>query len=460
MTRPPARPTLKLPVKPSTSEDSGETRGASRKPVRSGFKAPKPSVSQRAKRHETIAVRAAQKIQQTEERPLNAPPTPRPAAPRAPERERAASAPRVRFEKPAAPAAEPQATPFLPRRNKSARDEAPKVYPPRGVARSTGARALPPARTDIAQDTLRPPRASEPPRPERAADTERAARPSKPVERTTTGRANAGRPHPVRDEHKPEHQSSEPAPERRPLKEPPRLSKRISELFGCSRREADEWIENGWVRVDGVVVKVLGTRAHPKAKIEVKEEAKSHRPESITIVLNKPEGIPAGAVEGEQQTAMQLIQADNRWTEDRGPLTFKATHLRGLALAGKLDAEASGMLVFTQEGSVARRIVGDDTKLEKEYQVCVEGELSEADLKKLNFGLSLDDIKLKRAEVSWQHEGTLRFVLHESKPRQIQRMCELVGLRVVSIKRLRIGSVSLGKLPPGKWRYLRESERF
>ena len=453
MTRPPARPTLKLPAKSSTPDESGETRGASRKPVRSGFKAPKPSVNQRAKRHETIAARAAQKLEQTEERLPRATPRPKPAAPRAPEREKFDSAPRARFEKPAAPtvpAAESPATPFLPRRNKPARDEAPKkVYPPRGVARSTGARALPPARTDFTPDT------SQPPRQERPADIEKVTRPSPASERTNTGRSHA-----VREEHQPARQSSTPAPERRPLKEPPRLSKRISELFGCSRREADEWIENGWVRVDGVVVKVLGTRAHPKAKIEVREEAKSHRPESVTIVLNKPEGIPAGTVDGEQETAFQLIQADNRWTEDRGPLTFKATHLRGLALAGKLDVEASGMLVFTQEGSVARRIVGDDTKLEKEYQVSVEGELSASDLKQLNFGLSLDDIKLKRAEVSWQHEGTLRFVLHESKPRQIQRMCELVGLRVVSVKRLRIGSVSLGKLPPGKWRYLRESERF
>ena len=265
---------------------------------------------------------------------------------------------------------------------------------------------------------------------------------------------------PVRERSPSAKPAGEPAETRRPLKEPPRLAKRISELFGCSRREADEWIENGWVRVDGVVVRTLGTRAHPKAIIEVKEDAKLHRPESVTIVLNKPEGVIAGPAEDRQKPALQLIQAENRWREDGTAMIFKATHLRGLALAGKLDAEASGMLVFTQEGSVARRIVGDDTKLEKEYLVAVEGELSAADLKKLNFGLSLDDIKLKRAEVSWQHEGTLRFVLHESKPRQIQRMCELVGLRVVSIKRLRIGSVSLGKLPPGKWRYLRESERF
>ena len=452
MTRSPARPTLKLPVKPSTSEESGEARGTSRKPVRSGFKAPKPSVNQRAKRHETIATRAALKTLPAEERPPRTAPRPKPETPRAPEREKRDAAPRARFEKSATPASEPQATPHLPRRNKSPRDEAPKVYPPRGVARSTGARALPPSRTDFATDTVQPPRASEPSRP---TAPDRAARPSPSAERT-----NARHAAPVRDEPRAAQQAREPAPERRPLKEPPRLSKRISELFGCSRREADEWIENGWVRVDGVVVKTLGTRAHPKAKIEIREEAKSHAPESVTIILNKPEGIAAGPVEGGENSALSLIQAENRWTEDRGPLTFKATHLRGLALAGKLDAEATGMLVFTQEGSVARRIVGDDTKLEKEYQVLVEGELSAADLKKLNFGLSLDEIKLKRAEVSWQHEGVLRFVLHESKPRQIERMCELVGLRVVSIKRLRIGSVSLGKLPAGQWRYLRESERF
>ncbi|MFT3848798.1 MAG: pseudouridine synthase [Propionivibrio sp.] len=446
MTRPPARPTLKLPVKTAPT-DGSETTGQARKPVRGSFKAPKPTVGQRAKRHETIATRAAQKAQQAEAHASS--PTPKPGATRTPRRE---AAPRV--EAPAAPASEAQTAPFLPRPNKSVRDEAPKkVYPPRGIARSTGARAFPPVRTEAASETPReerkPPEA--PPQPsERSAPGARKGTPPRSVERAA----------PVRERGRTVSPTSAPAEKRRPLKEPPRLSKRISELFDCSRREADEWIENGWVRVDGVVVTTLGTRALPKARIEIRDEAKSHRPESVTIVLNKPEGVAAGPVEGRQETAAQLIRLENRWTEDRGPQVFKATHLRGLALAGKLDAEASGMLVFTQEGSVARRIVGDDTKLEKEYLVAVEGELSAAGLKKLNFGLSLDDIKLKRAEVGWQHEGTLRFVLHESRPRQIQRMCEQVGLRVVGIKRLRIGSVSLGKLPAGQWRYLREGERF
>ena len=118
------------------------------------------------------------------------------------------------------------------------------------------------------------------------------------------------------------------------------------------------------------------------------------------------------------------------------------------------------MLVFTQEGSVARRITGDDTRLEKEYMVRVEGELSPEGMKLLNHGLELDAVKLKRTQVSWQNEQQLRFVVHESRKQQIQRMCELVGLRVTGIKRIRIGSVSLGKLPAGQWRYLRENERF
>lgn len=456
MTRPPARPTLKLPAKPAPEGDS-EARTASRKPVRSGFKAPKPSVSQRAKRHETIAQRSAAKENAEENRQT------RPARATTPKQfANADDRPRSEFRKSmesAEPnkevATQPAATPILPRRNASARDEMPKVkkdYPKRGIARSTGARAFPPARPT--QDDAEGHSAPAAQAPRHTADGETAPRTratEHPVKRFAEAERTEPRAKPPTDR---------PGAERRPLKEPPRLAKRVSELFGCSRREADEWIENGWVRVDGVVVTTLGARAHPKASIEIKNEAKSHRTESITIILNKPVGMPAGPEEGQQKFALQLLQPENRWSEDQASLSFKATHLRSLALAGRLDPESSGLLVFTQEGSVARRVVGDDARLEKEYLVCVEGELSAANLKKLNFGLSLDDIKLKRAEVSWQHENHLRFVLHESKPQQIQRMCELVGLRVLSIKRLRIGSIPLGKLPEGQWRYLREGERF
>ena len=302
-----------------------------------------------------------------------------------------------------------------------------KVYPPRGVARSSGARALPPPRDPVTDSAM--PQAG-PNNPAAAARTHAAA-PRMP----TTDEV------------------------RRPLKEPPRLSKRLSAMTGCSRREADAWIENGWVSVDGLVVTTLGARVHPSARVAIKDEASKHQTESVTILLNKPLDSEGGQAE-RQGEALRMIRAENRWAEDETPFTFKATHLRGLAQVGKLDAGVSGMLVFTQEGSVARRINGDDTRLEKEYMVRVEGELSPDNLKLLNHGLTLDEVKLQRAQVSWQNEKQLRFVLHESRKAQIERMCELVGLRVLAIKRIRIGSVSLGKLPAGQWRYLRAGERF
>lgn len=225
----------------------------------------------------------------------------------------------------------------------------------------------------------------------------------------------------------------------------------------CSRREADEWIENGWVSVDGAVITRLGARVNPKARIVIKEIASKHHSESVTIVFNKP---PDASPADDRENAASCIRADNRWADDNTSFRFKATHLRGLASAGRLDAAEGGMLVFTQEGSVARRLTGGDSRLEKEYHVRCQGDLAQGGLELLRHGLSLDNVKLRRAQVSWLGEQRLRFVVHQSRNRQIQRMCELVGLRAIEIKRVRIGSVSLGKLAPGQWRYLRADERF
>ena len=116
--------------------------------------------------------------------------------------------------------------------------------------------------------------------------------------------------------------------------------------------------------------------------------------------------------------------------------------------------------MLTQDGRIAKQLIGEDSEIEKEYLVRVEGKLSAAGLKLLNHGLSLDDEALKPAVVSWQNEDQLCFVLKQGKKRQIRRMCELVGLKVVGLKRIRIGRVKLGDLPIGKWRYLGENERF
>ena len=247
--------------------------------------------------------------------------------------------------------------------------------------------------------------------------------------------------------------------------EQPRLSKVMAERGICSRREADEWIANGWVKVNGEIIETLGTRIDPNAEIIISSYAHETQAESVTIILHKPVGYVSGQAEDGYEPAIVLVHPDNQWEDDpelhkHNPKKFHRGMLHGLAPAGRLDIDSTGMLVLTQDGRVARHLIGEDSMVEKEYLVRVTGELSDAGMKLLNFGLSLDGEKLKPAKVSWQNDDQLRFVLRAGKKRQIRRMCELVGLHVVGLKRIRIGSVTLGKLPVGQWRYLRPEERF
>jgi 23S rRNA pseudouridine2604 synthase len=242
--------------------------------------------------------------------------------------------------------------------------------------------------------------------------------------------------------------------------EDPRLSKRMTELGLCSRREADVWIENGWVKVDGKVVSTLGVRVSPNARIEVDRAATRQQRELVTILLNKPVGYVSGQPEDNHQPAVVLIKPENRWADDPSEIRFQPGHLRGLAPAGRLDIDSTGLLVFTQDGRVAKRLIGSDSEVEKEYLVRVEGTLSPEAMKLLQHGMELDGVKLKPARVSWANENQLRFVLREGRKRQIRRMCERVGLVVTGLKRVRSGGVPLGKLPEGQWRYLRRGEKF
>lgn len=240
----------------------------------------------------------------------------------------------------------------------------------------------------------------------------------------------------------------------------PRLSKVMADRGLCSRREADEWIANSWVKVNGEIIDTLGTRVEPDADIIISGYAEEAQAEQKTILLHKPVGYVSGQAEDGYEPAVVLLHPDNQWEDDPVKQTFQRSIFKGIAPAGRLDIDSTGLLVLTQDGRVARKLIGEDSSVEKEYLVRVTGNLDESGLKKLNYGLSLDGVKLKPAKVSWQNEDQLRFVLREGKKRQIRRMCELVGLKVVGLKRIRIGSVKLGKLPAGKWRYLKESERF
>jgi 23S rRNA pseudouridine2604 synthase len=250
-----------------------------------------------------------------------------------------------------------------------------------------------------------------------------------------------------------------------------RLSKRMSELGLASRREADEWIAAGWVRVDGEVVDTLGSRIRPEQKIDIDPRAQRAQAGLVTILLHKPVGYVSGQAEDGYRPAVVLVTAENRWRGDHAQVEFSPSQLRGLAVAGRLDIDSTGLLVLTQDGRVARQLIGAESPIEKEYLVRVGwpearpgGPPSETlpaeRLRLLRHGLSLDGVELRPAKVSWQNEDQLRFVLREGRKRQIRRMCEAVGLKVVGLKRVRIGSVVLGALPAGQWRYLRRDESF
>ncbi len=239
-----------------------------------------------------------------------------------------------------------------------------------------------------------------------------------------------------------------------------RVSKLMSEQGLCSRREADAYIERGWVYVDGVVVSELGFRIFPNQKITLSQSAQKNQLALVTILLNKPVGYVSAQPEQGYRPAVSLINPESRFAGDKSLLRFSPVHLKGLAPAGRLDIDSQGLLVMTQDGRIAKTLIGDDSGVEKEYLVRVAGTLSEKNLALLKHGLSLDGEALKPAKISWQNEDQLRFVLRQGKKRQIRRMCELVGLTVLGLKRVRIGSVSLGDLPEGKWRYLRPDERF
>lgn len=242
--------------------------------------------------------------------------------------------------------------------------------------------------------------------------------------------------------------------------EPVRLSKRMAELGLCSRREADRYIEQGWVTVDGVVVNTLGSKVLPGQHIALKGAAEARQQQRVTILLHKPVGFVSGQAEHNYKPAVTLIESASHWCDDPSPLRFDPRQRVGLAPAGRLDIDSTGLLVLTQDGRIARQLIGEDSSVEKEYLVRVRGTIKPRGLELLNHGLSLDGKALKPAKVCWQNEDQLRFVLREGKKRQIRRMCELVGLEVTGLKRVRIGRIKLGKLPSGKWRYLGEDERF
>ena len=240
------------------------------------------------------------------------------------------------------------------------------------------------------------------------------------------------------------------------MTDPVRLAKRVAELRACSRREAEQYITGGWVRVDGVVVEEPQFRVADQ-RVEIDPQADLAQTEPVTLLLHKPPGYDA--LNGDKPAA-QLLGAATLWAEDASGMRPLKKHFAQLTHCVPLEPSASGLVVFTQDWRVARKLTEDAATLEHEVIVEVAGEMPPDGLKRLNRGIPYQGRTPPAIKVSWQSETRLRVALKGARPGQITHLCEAVGLKVLSMKRIRLGRVPLGKMPEGQWRYLRGDERF
>jgi 23S rRNA pseudouridine2604 synthase len=234
--------------------------------------------------------------------------------------------------------------------------------------------------------------------------------------------------------------------------EPQRVNKWLASEGVCSRREAEDLIARGLVRIDGARVDDPGRKIEPGQTLSLAEDG---GPAAITAVLNKPIGYVSAQPEAGQIPAARLLTRANLI----GVAAVLPTKTTSLAPLGRLDQDSRGLLLLSEDGVLAKAVIGADSALDKEYVVRVDGPISEAKLAKLRHGLSLDGKVLKPAKVTRDDGQVLRFTLREGRKRQIRRMCELVELDVVDLLRVRIGPLKLENLPEGKWRDLTPTER-
>jgi len=234
--------------------------------------------------------------------------------------------------------------------------------------------------------------------------------------------------------------------------EPVRVNKWLAQAGVCSRREAEGLIGRGLVRIDGEPVEDVGRKILPGQTLEIADEGEAPK---LTVVIHKPVGIVSAQPEGDQIPAVRLLR--------RAALHGAADVLPGpehrLAPLGRLDMDSRGLLILSEDGVLAKAVIGPDTELDKEYFVQVRGAVTPEAIRLLRHGLELDGRTLRPAKVAEVSPGRLRFVLTEGRNRQIRRMCELVGLEVVDLLRTRIGPLALGDLPEGRWRPMTSEER-
>lgn len=237
--------------------------------------------------------------------------------------------------------------------------------------------------------------------------------------------------------------------------EPQRVNKWLAQSGVCSRREAEALIAKGLVFIDGQRVDDAGRKIEAGQTLVLNDSAQTLLETSLSVVIHKPVGVVSGQPEPKQVPAVRLLTKAALWGDSPAIPGFE----NKLAPVGRLDMDSRGLLILSEDGVLAKAIIGPESELDKEYQVRVAGKVTDSKLGMLRHGLSLDGRKLKPAKVALVGEQQLRFVLKEGRNRQIRRMAEAVGLHVVDLLRTRIGPLELGELPEGRWRPLRPEER-
>jgi len=237
------------------------------------------------------------------------------------------------------------------------------------------------------------------------------------------------------------------------MTEPVRLSKRVAAMVPCSRREAEQYIEGGWVRVDGNVIDEPQFRVADEQRIELDAGATTAALEPATLLLHKPAGLGC-------QEATRLLVPANRSSDDHSGIRSVKRHFAQLALLMPLPAPASGLAVYSQDRRVVRKLTEDAMHLEQELVAEVAGEIAANGIERLCHGLIFEGRALPPAKVSWQSERRLRFAMKGIAPELVEWMCAQVGLRLSALKRIRLGRLPMAGLAPSQWRYLRPGERF
>ena len=237
--------------------------------------------------------------------------------------------------------------------------------------------------------------------------------------------------------------------------EPQRVNRWLAQSGVCSRREAEGLITQGLVFIDGERVDDAGRKILPGQTLVLNDGAQAQLEATLSVVFHKPVGIVSAQPEEDQIPAIRLLTRE-ALVGECSAIPDKDTRLAPL---GRLDKDSRGLLILSDDGVLAKAIIGPISELTKEYLVKVTGPITEGRLSLLRHGLRLDGRKLQPAKVSRVREQTLRFILSEGRNRQIRRMCDLVGLSVVDLFRVRIGALSLGDLPEGHWRVLTVEER-